>query len=63
MPAPLLIPPTVTVLPPISNCTAACLDTVSVVMMASAASAAAAAVSALAAASFSTPARIRSMGS
>ena len=38
MPAPLHIPPTVTVFPPTSICTATCLSTVSVVIMASAAS-------------------------
>ena len=57
------MPPTVTVFPPISTCTAAYLGFVSVVMMAFAASSPASSVSAFAFARSATPSRIWSMGS
>ena len=63
MPLPLAMPPTVTVFPESSTVTAACLEWVSVVMMASAASRPASSVSESAPASAFTPSVIRSMGS
>ena len=62
MPEPLHMPPTVTVFPSISNCTAASLDTVSVVIIASAAIRPASLPSDLVRASSSIPAVIFSTG-
>ena len=63
MPEPLHIPPIVTVLPPISICAPTYFGFVSVVMMALAASRPSFSLPSFAAANFSTPAAIRSMGS
>ena len=63
MPEPFAIPPIVTVLPPISISTASSFSQVSVVIIAFAASVLASIESDLAAANFSTPAWILSIGS